>query len=285
MIGNIKTLLLFSVLTFLLIGIGYLIGSFFKVGLLGAAVFFLIAVAMNFISYFYSDKIVLRMYGAKEVSEAEAPNLHSIVSELTENAGIPKPKVAIVNSNTPNAFATGRNHKKAVIAVTTGILGLLSRDELEGVLAHELGHVKNRDILISAIAATIAGAIFIIADYARFFAIFGGYGNDEEGLFGIIVMSIIAPIAALMVQLAISRSREYKADSSGASISGKPWALADALRKLQMGVNARPMDANPASAHMFIVNPFGRGKALFSLFSTHPPIDERIKRLEELKSF
>jgi heat shock protein HtpX len=286
MFENIKTILLFSILTFLLIGIGYLIGSFFHVGLLGASIFFLIAVAMNFISYFYSDKIVLRMYGAKEVSEAEAPNIHEIVSELAQNAGIPKPKIAIVKNDTPNAFATGRNPEKAVVAITTGMLGFLSRDELEGVLAHELGHVQNRDILIGAIAATIAGAIFIIANYARFFAIFGGFGNDEDGLIGIIAMSIIAPIAAMMIQLAISRSREYKADKSGASISGKPWALADALRKLQTGVNSRPMDANPATAHMFIVNPFGgRGKTISNLFSTHPPIEERIKRLEELRNF
>jgi len=287
MFSKIKILLLFSVLTFLFIGIGYLIGSFFKVELLGAALFFLIAVAMNFVSYFYSDKIVLKMYGAREVSEEEAPELHSIVNELTVNAGIPKPKVAIVESSTPNAFATGRNPKKAVVAVTTGILGLLSRDELEGVIAHELGHVKNRDILIGAIAATIAGAIFIVANYARFFAIFGGGGDDDGGgLIGIIAMAIIAPIAAMMVQLAISRAREYKADESGAQISGKPLALANALRKLQIGVNARPMDTNPATAHMFIVNPFGeKGKMLLNLFSTHPPMDERIKRLEELRNF
>lgn len=286
MFSKIKTLFLFSVLTFLLIGIGYLIGSFFKVGLLGAAVFFLIAVAMNLVSYFYSDKIVLKMYRAREVSKVEAPELHSVVEELAQNAGIPKPKIAIVESSTPNAFATGRSPKKAVIAVTTGILGLLNRDELKGVLAHELGHVKNRDILLGAIAATIAGAIFIVADYARFFAIFGGSGDDDGGLIGIIAMTIIAPIAAMMVQLAISRSREYKADKSGAQISGKPWALADALRKLQMGVNSRPMDANPATAHMFIVNPFGaKGKTLLNLFSTHPPMDERIKRLEELINF
>ncbi len=286
MLSNIKTLLLFSVLTFLLIGIGYLIGSFFKVGLLGAAVFFLIAVAMNFVSYFYSDKIVLKLYRARIVSPEEAPELHSIVDDLTMNAGIPKPKIAIVESSTPNAFATGRGPKKAVVAVTTAILGLLNRDELEGVLAHELGHVQNRDILIGAIAATIAGAIFIIADYARFFAIFGGGGDDDGGLIGIIAMTILAPIAAMMVQLAISRSREYKADESGAQISGNPLALADALRKLQMGVNTKPMDANPATAHMFIVNPFGgKSKTFLNLFSTHPPMDERIRRLEELRSF
>jgi heat shock protein HtpX len=284
MFENIKTLLLFSVLTFLLIGIGYLVGSFFGVGLLGASLFFLLAIGMNFISYFFSDKIVLKMYGAKEVSEQEAPHLHSIVSELAQNAGIPKPKVAIVESSNPNAFATGRNPKNAVVAVTTGILGLLSRDELEGVIAHELGHVKNRDILTSAIAATLAGAIILVANYARFFAIFGG-GQDGEDIIGLIAMSVLAPIAAMLVQLAISRSREYKADESSARISGKPWALASALGKLQMGANARPMDANPATAHMFIVNPLGGKKALLNLFSTHPPINERIKRLEELRSF
>lgn len=287
MFSKLKIIALFTVLTFLLMGVCGLIGSFFKIGFLGGVLIgFIISFAMNFGSYFYSDKIVLRMYGAREVSEVEAPELHSIVSELAQNAGIPEPKVAIVESSTPNAFATGRNPKKAVVAVTTGILGLLNRDELEGVLAHELAHVQNRDILISAIAATIAGAIFIIADYARFFAIFGGGGDDDGGIFGIIAMTILAPIAAMMVQLAISRSREYKADKSGASISGKPWALADALKKLQMGVNARPMDANPATAHMFIVNPFGgKGKTLLNLFSTHPPMDERIKRLEELRTF
>jgi len=287
MFENLKTLLLFTILTLLLMGVFGLIGSFFKIGFLGGILIgFVLSIAMNFGSYFYSDKIVLRMYGAKEVSEAEAPELHSIVSELAQNAGINKPKVAIIQSSTPNAFATGRSPKKAVVAVTTGILSLLNRDELEGVIAHELGHVKNRDILLSAIAATIAGAIFIIANYARFFAIFGGGGDDDGGLIGLIAMSILAPIAAMMVQLAISRSREYKADESGASISGKPWALADALRKLQMGVNARPMDANPATAHMFIVNPFGgKEKTLLNLFSTHPPMDERIRRLEELRTF
>ncbi len=288
MFENIKTVLLFTVLTFLLMAVFGIIGSFFKLGMLGIVFGFIVAIAMNFVSYFFSDKIVLRMYGAKEVSEQEAPELHSIVSELAQNAGIPKPKVTIVQSATPNAFATGRGPKKAVVAVTTGILDLLSRDELEGVLAHELGHVKNRDILIGAIAATIAGAIVIIADYARFFAIFGfGGDNDGENIIAVLAMSILAPIAAMMVQLAISRSREYKADESGAKISGKPWALANALRKLQMGNSARPMrDANPATAHMFIVNPFGgKTQTLMNLFSTHPPINERIKRLEELRSF
>ena len=284
MFENIKTVLLLSVLTLLLIGIGYFIGSFFKLGIFGALFGFILAIIMNFGSYFFSDKLVLKMYGAREVSEHEAPELHSIVSELAQNAGIPKPRVAIVESATPNAFATGRSPKKAVVAVTTGILGLLSRDELEGVIAHELGHVKNRDILISAVAATVGGAIVMIANYAGFFAFLGG-GEDGEDIIGLIAMSILAPIAAMIVQLAVSRTREYKADESGAKISGKPWALADALRKLEMGARARPMDANPATAHMFIVNPFGGKKTLSNLFSTHPPTGERIKRLEELRSF
>jgi heat shock protein HtpX len=284
MFENIKTLLLLSVLTGLLIGIGYFIGSLFKVGFLGASVFFLLAIIMNIASYFFSDKIVLKMYGAREVSEHEAPELHSIVSELAQNAGIPKPRVAIVENPTPNAFATGRSPKKAVVAVTTGILGLLSRDELEGVIGHELGHVKNRDIMISAVAATVGGAIVMIANYAGFFAFFGG-GEDGEDIIGIIAMAVLAPLAAMIVQLAISRSREYKADESGARISGKPWALASALGKLEMGAHARPMDANPATVHMFIVNPFGGKKTLSNLFSTHPPTNERIKRLEELRNF
>lgn len=286
MFSKIKIILLFTVLTFILMGVCGFIGYFLKIGFLGGILIgFIISFALNFGSYFYSDKIVLKMYGAKLVSNKEAPELHSIVEELAMNAGIPTPQVAIVENSTPNAFATGRNPQNAVVAVTTGILNLLNKEELKGVLAHELGHVQNRDILISAIAATIAGAIFIIADYARFFAIFGG-GDDDGGIIGIIAMTIIAPIAAMMVQLAISRSREYKADESGAQISGNPLALANALNKLQMSVDTKPMDANPATAHMFIVNPFGgKRKFLLNLFSTHPPINERIKRLEELRNF
>ncbi|MCE7697607.1 MAG: zinc metalloprotease HtpX [Methanobacterium paludis] len=245
----------------------------------------MLAAALNFSSYFFSDRIVLRMYRAKIVSEQEAPVLHSIVSDLAMSAGIPKPRVAIVENATPNAFATGRNPNNAVVAATTGILNLLDKDELEGVLAHELAHVRNRDILISSVAATIAGAIVWIANFAQFFAFFGGGGNNDDigGIVGLILMSILAPIAATIVQLAISRSREFKADEGGARISGKPWALARALRKLEMGINARPMDANPSTAHMFIVNPFGgRGKSIAKLFSTHPPMNERIKRLEEM---
>jgi heat shock protein HtpX len=282
MFENSKTVILLTVLTLLFMGIGYFVGSLFGLGSLGALLALLMAAATNFTSYFFSDRIVLRMYGAKLVSEEEAPVLHSIVSDLARNAGIPKPKVAIVNSATPNAFATGRNPNNAVVAATTGILNLLDRDELEGVLGHELTHVKNRDILISSVAATIASAIVWIANFSQFFAFFGD-GDDAGGIVGLILMSILAPIAATIVQLAISRSREFKADEGGARISGKPWALAKALRKLEMGVNARPMDANPSTAHMFIVNPFGgRGRTVAKLFSTHPPMNERIKRLEEM---
>lgn len=282
MFENTKTVILLTVLTLLFMGIGYFVGSLFGLGSLGALLALLMAAATNFTSYFFSDKIVLKMYGAKLVSEEEAPVLHSIVSDLARNAGIPKPKVAIVNSATPNAFATGRNPNNAVVAATTGILNLLDRDELEGVLGHELTHVKNRDILISSVAATIASAIVWIANFSQFFAFFGD-GDDAGGIIGLILMSILAPIAATIVQLAISRSREFKADEGGARISGKPWALAKALRKLEMGVNARPMDANPSTAHMFIVNPFGgRGRTVAKLFSTHPPMNERIKRLEEM---
>lgn len=282
MFENTKTVILLTVLTLLFMGIGYFVGSLFGLGSLGALLALLMAAATNFTSYFFSDKIVLKMYGAKLVSEEEAPVLHSIVSDLARNAGIPKPKVAIVNSATPNAFATGRNPNNAVVAATTGILNLLDRDELEGVLGHELTHVKNRDILISSVAATIASAIVWIANFSQFFAFFGD-DDDAGGIIGLILMSILAPIAATIVQLAISRSREFKADEGGARISGKPWALAKALRKLEMGVNARPMDANPSTAHMFIVNPFGgRGRTVAKLFSTHPPMNERIKRLEEM---
>lgn len=282
MFENTKTVILLTVLTLLFMGIGYFVGSLFGLGSLGALLALLMAAATNFTSYFFSDKIVLKMYGAKLVSEEEAPVLHSIVSDLARNAGIPKPKVAIVNNATPNAFATGRNPNNAVVAATTGILNLLDRDELEGVLGHELTHVKNRDILISSVAATIASAIVWIANFSQFFAFFGD-GDDAGGIIGLILMSILAPVAATIVQLAISRSREFKADEGGARISGKPWALAKALRKLEMGVNARPMDANPSTAHMFIVNPFGgRGRTVAKLFSTHPPMNERIKRLEEM---
>jgi heat shock protein HtpX len=282
MFENLKTVFLLTVLTLILVGIGYFIGSLFGMAQFGALIAVLISAVMNFTSYFFSDRIVLRMYRAKEVSEAEAPVLHQIVSELSMNAGIPKPRIAIIETATPNAFATGRSPSNAVVAVTTGILNLLDRDELEGVISHELSHVKHRDILISAVVATVAGAIAWIANFAQFFAFFGD-GDDAGGIIGLILMSIFAPIAAMLIQLAVSRTREFKADEGGARISGKPWALANALRKLDMGINAHPMDANPSTAHMFIANPFGgRGNSFVKLFSTHPPMEDRIHRLMEM---
>lgn len=240
---------------------------------------------MNVVAYWFSDKIVLAMYRAKEVKEAEAPELHSIVRELVMRARIPMPKVYLMDNPTPNAFATGRNPEHAAVAVTTGIMGLLSREELTGVIGHELSHIKNRDILISTIAATIAGAISYLAHIAQWGMMFGGHRDEDNrnplgSVLGIVMM-ILAPIAAMLIQMAISRSREYKADEGGAAICGNPRALADALRKLQTGVRRIPMEANPSTAHMFIISPL-TGGGLFALFSTHPPIEERIARLEAM---
>lgn len=281
----LKTTILLATLTGLLI----LIGDYFG-GTAGMIIAFLFAVIINFGSYWYSDKIVLKMYRAKEVSPAEAPNLHRIVDGLVMRAGLPKPKVYIVESSMPNAFATGRNPEHAAVAATTGILELLSYEEMEGVLAHELAHVKNRDTLISAIAATLAGVITMIANWAQIAAIFGGFGgrdDDNGGIIGLIAMAIVAPIAATLIQLAISRSREYAADAEGASICRKPWALADALEKLEYGNShyspkVSDVQAKESSAHMFIVNPL-KGGAIQSLFSTHPVTGERVKRLRAMR--
>jgi len=282
----LKTTILLAFLTGLLV----LIGDYFG-GTSGMIIAFLFAVIMNFGSYWYSDKIVLKVYRAKEVSPAEAPNLHRIVDGLAMKARIPKPKVYIVESGMPNAFATGRNPEHAAVAATTGILELLSYEEMEGVLAHELAHVKNRDTLISAIAATLAGVVTMLASMAQWAAIFGGFGgnrdDDNGGIIGLIVMAVVAPIAATLIQLAISRSREYAADAEGASISRKPWALASALEKLEYGnSNYSPkvsdVQAKESSAHMFIVNPL-KGGAIQSLFSTHPATDERVKRLRAMR--
>jgi heat shock protein HtpX len=252
------------------------------------------AALMNFTAYFLSDKIVLAMYRAREVSEWEAPELHEIVERLAQRASIPKPRVYIIPTETPNAFATGRDPNHAAVAVTEGILRLLSREELEGVIAHELAHIKHRDTLIMTVAATIAGAIAVLADFARWFLWFGAFGRDDrEGnanplaLIAVIVAIIVLPIAAILIQLAISRAREFLADEGGAYISGKPLALASALAKLEKAVSFVPMaDANPATAHLFIVNPFGGGQGLGSwfvnLFRTHPPTEERIARLQAL---
>jgi heat shock protein HtpX len=277
--NQFKTFFLMLVLTLLFILVGTAIG-----GKSGAIYAFIFAALMNFFSYWFSDKIVLRMYGAKEVSQSEAPELYGIVGELTSKASLPMPKVYVMENDTPNAFATGRNPEHAAVAVTTGILRILSRDELMGVIGHELSHILHRDILISTIAATMAGAISILASMARWGAMFGGFrSDDEEGggnILVVLLVSIFASIAAMLIQLAISRSREYMADEGGAHLS-HPLSLAKALGKLEVAAQRIPMKANPSTAHMFIVNPL-RGGGVLSLFSTHPPIEERIARLEEM---
>jgi heat shock protein HtpX len=241
---------------------------------------------MNFFSYWYSDKLVLKMYRASEVTPNQAPELYEMVQRLTKQAGLPMPKLYVIPQQAPNAFATGRNPEHAVIAVTEGLLKIMDRDEVMGVLAHELAHVKNRDILIGSIAATMAGAIMMLATMARWSAIFGGGRQDEEGggagFIGLIAMSIIAPLAAMIVQMAISRSREYLADATGARFAGHPEGLARALEKLGAYSKQLPMDANPSTAHMFIVNPLS-GRSMMSLFSTHPPLEERIARLRGVR--
>jgi heat shock protein HtpX len=277
--NNIKTLFLLVTLTLVLVWAGGALGG--KQGMTIALIF---ALAMNFISYWFSDKIVLKMYRAKQVTEAEAPELYSIVRSLVQKAGMPMPKVYIMNQDQPNAFATGRNPKHAAVAVTTGILRILTREELQGVIGHELAHIKHRDILIGTIAATIAGAISYLAQMAQWAMIFGGHrGDDDDGGSPIaaFVMMIVGPIAAMIIQMAISRSREYAADSGGAEIAGNPRYLAGALRKLHMASQQIPMHANPATSHMFIVKPFS-GRGFLKLFSTHPPIEERIARLESM---
>ncbi len=274
----LKTMLLMVFLTVMLIAIGGALG-----GRTGMTFALIMAFGINFITYWFSDKIVLRMYSAREVTESEAPELYSIVRRLAQKAGLPMPKVYMVDEDQPNAFATGRNPEHAAVAATTGILRILSREELEGVLAHELAHVKHRDILISTVAATIAGAISYLAQMAQWSMIFGGRRDDEDSNpIAAIVMMIVAPIAAMLIQMAISRSREYSADEGGAEISGNPLYLANALKKLQIASQQIPMNANPATAHMFIVNPLSGG-ALMKLFSTHPPMEERIARLEAMR--
>ena len=278
--NTFKTFFLMVVLTVILVGLGGVIG-----GKSGAMIAFAVAFVMNFVSYWFCDKIVLRMYGAREVSERESPQLYGSVASLAGRAGLPMPRVYIIEDDSPNAFATGRDPDHSVVAVTTGILRILTREELEGVLAHELSHIKHRDILIQSVAATLAGAITMIANWARFAAFFGGgHSDDDEGgnIFTVIIFSVIAAFAAMLIQLAISRSREYLADDSGARLCGNPLYLAGALRKLTAGVARTPMnDANPSTAPLFIVNPFSAG-GVMALFSTHPPIEERIRRLEDM---
>lgn len=280
--GNqFRTFILLAVLTALFVLIGDALG-----GTGGMVIALIFAGVMNFMAYWFSDRIVLAMYRAREVKEEEAPELYAIVRELCQRAKLPMPRVYIVPSQTPNAFATGRSPHHAAVAVTQGILQLLSWEELKGVLGHELAHVKHRDILIQTVAATVAGAIVMIARIGQWALIFGGFGGDDNdnplGAIGAIALLIIAPIAAFLVQMAISRSREYYADEGGARFCGQPLYLANALRKLEQGVQRQPMrEANPATAHMFIVNPL-RGKGMMSLFSTHPPTEKRIARLEAM---
>lgn len=258
----------------------FLVGGQLLAGQQGMLIALIMALGLNFFAYWNSDKMALAMNKARMVSPEEAPELHRIVATLSSRAELPKPKVYIVNNQTPNAFATGRNPDHAAVAVTTGLLQLMDRRELEGVLAHELGHIKNRDILISSIAAVMAGAISYLATMAQWAMIFGGRGNSDRGgnPLVMLVMMIVAPLAASLIQMAISRSREYLADAQGAAISGNPQSLASALQKLTTYNKQLPMDVNPASAQMYIVNPLSRGM-LAKLFSTHPPVEERVRRL------
>jgi len=277
MANTMKTALLLAALTALFMVAGQALG-----GQGGMLLALFLAVAMNFFAYWFSDKLALKMGGARELSPAEAPDLHRLVAGLAGKAGLPMPRVYIMDSETPNAFATGRNPEHAAVAVTAGLLRILSREELEGVLAHELAHIKNRDILISSIAAVMAGAISSLASMAQWGMLLGaGRGRDDEdsgGLVGALVMMIVAPIAAMLIQMAISRSREYLADQTGAEICGHPASLAGALKRLEEYNQVRPMEVNPATAQMYIVNPLSGG-GMASLFSTHPPMQERIKRL------
>lgn len=272
--STLKTGLLMIALTALLM----LIGSFFGEG--GIIIAFVFAVIMNFGSYWFSDKIVLSMYKAQEVDSSS--ELYQIVQQQTQRSGLPMPRVYVIPNESPNAFATGRNPKHAAVAATQGIMRILSREELAGVIAHELAHIKNRDILISSIVATIAGAIMMVASMAQWAAIFGGFHSDDDedggGIIGLLFMIIVAPLAATIIQLAISRSREYAADRGGAEICGNPLWLSNALRKLERGVAVQPMQANKATSHLFIVSPLHG--SFSGLFSTHPPMEERIRLLE-----
>ncbi len=279
--NNIRTLLLMTLLTVLVIFIGNVLG-----GQSGMVMGFVLAAAMNFGSYWFSDKIVLKMYGAQELTRSEAPELFAMTEEMTRKGGLPMPKLYMIPGDQPNAFATGRNPEHAAVAVTEGIMRLLPRDELKGVIGHELAHIKHRDILIGSIAATMAGAISMIANIAQWGMIFGGgRSDDEEGGSPIaaLAMMIIAPIAAMLIQMAISRSREFLADEGGAQLAGNPRSLASALKRLHAGVQQIPMHATPATAHMFIVSPL-LGGGLMNLFSTHPPMEERVARLEAMAS-
>jgi heat shock protein HtpX len=276
--NTLKTTLLLTLLTLLLLFAGAAIG-----GRNGMIIAFIMAAAMNFVSYFYSDKIALATYRAQPVTREQLPRAYQVVERMTQRAGLPMPSIYVIPTDSPNAFATGRNPSHASIAVTHGILNLLNDDELEGVLAHELGHVRNRDILTSSIVATLAGAITLIARMGYWAALFGGYGDrDREGSGGVftaLLMMIVAPIAAMLIQLAISRSREFEADATGARMTGNPYALASALQKIDAYSRRVPLAASPSTAHLFIVQPLLSREFLAGLFSTHPPIARRIERL------
>jgi heat shock protein HtpX len=280
MANTMKTTLFLALLTGLFVAVGGLLG-----GQNGMVMAFGLAVVMNFVSYWFSDKIVLKMYGAQPLSESQAPVIYRIVRGLATKAGIPMPKLYLLPSAAPNAFATGRNPQHAAVAVTEGIVRIMDETELEGVLAHELSHVLNRDILISTVAATIAGAISMLANMAQWGMMFGG-SRDEEGRstnpIALILTIILAPLAAMLIQMAVSRSREFQADASGARLTRNPMGLASALGKLEQAGRVVKMDANPATAHMFIVNPL-TGRSLMNLFMTHPPVQERIARLRAMR--
>ncbi len=280
--NHAKTVLLLGLLAGLFLGLGYVFG-----GVTGLVVAFGFALLMNLWTYWFSDKLALRMAGAHQVTPEQEPRLHRMVEDVAGMAGLPNPKVYVVQNDAPNAFATGRNPKHSAVAVTTGITRILNEDELKAVLAHEMGHIKNRDILISAIVATVASAIMFIAFMARWSLFFGGFGRSRSqygallGVAAMIAIAILAPIGAMLIRSAISRQREYGADEAGARISGQPLALASALRKLQMGAKMRPTKVNESTAHMYTVSPLRSG-LMGNLFSTHPPVEQRIARLERM---
>jgi len=280
--NNIKAFALMSGLSILLVLLGSALG-----GTNGAAIFFLISLGMNLFSYYNSDKMVIKMTKAQEIEESKAPQIYAMIRKLTSRAGMPMPKICVTPSMQPNAFATGRNPENSAVAVTQGLLGILDQDELEGVLAHEIAHIKNRDILIGTMAASIAGAIAMIANVAQWGLMFGGFGGSDDedggGILGTVVMALLAPIAAMIIQMAISRSREYGADETGAYLAGNPQGLSRALLKLQAASQRVPMEISPGVAHMFIINPLA-GFSLASLFSTHPPVEQRVAKLNLIRS-
>lgn len=280
MLNTLKTTLLLGALTGLFLLVGGWLG-----GQSGMIIAFVLAIAMNFASFWFSDKIVLMMYGAKPLGESDAPAVHRIVRNLAQKARMPMPRLYLIPSDSPNAFATGRSPQHAAVAVTRGILRLMTEEELEGVLAHELSHVMNRDVLISTIAASLAGAVMILARMAQWAVFFGAHRDDDDGgmnPIALVATAILAPVAALLVQMAVSRAREYEADASGARLTRRPDGLAAALAKLHQASRAVPIQASPATAHLFIVNPL-TGRSLLSLFSTHPPVEERIRRLRGMR--